>query len=104
MSVIVDATFLKADKRKLFVDLAKSLSTPCRILCFSAPEKVLMERVQQRYMLRNDASEADTTVLALQLEKQDALTAEEQEITLEINTEQPVDAAAVAKLLQSVVA
>ena len=104
ISVIVDATFLKADKRKLFVDLAKSLSTPCRILRFSAPEKVLMERVQQRYMLRNDASEADTTVLALQLEKQDALTAEEQEITLEINTEQPVDAAAVAALLLSVTA
>jgi len=63
-----------------------------------------MERVQQRSLRGNDASEANTEVLASQLEKQEALTAEEKEITLEINTDQPVDAAAVAPLLQSVIA
>ena len=104
ISVIVDATFLMADKRKLFMDLAKRLKTPCRILHFSSPEKVLMKRVHQRYLRRNDASEADTTVLASQLEKQETLTAEEREITLEINTEQPVDAAGFTSLLQSVIA
>ena len=104
ISVIVDATFLKADNRKLFMDLADTLNTPCRILRFSAPQKVLMERVQQRSLRGNDASEANTEVLASQLEKQEALTAEEKEITLEINTDQPVDAAAVAPLLQSVIA
>ncbi len=104
ISVIVDATFLMADKRKLFMDLAESLKTPCRILHYSSPEKVLMERVLQRSLRRNDASEADTTVLASQLEKQEALTAEEKEITLEINTGQPVEAAAVAALLQSIIA
>ena len=104
ISVIVDATFLKADNRKLFMDLADTLNTPCRILRFSAPQKVLMERVQQRSLRGNDASEANTEVLASQLEKQEALTAEEKEITLEINTDPPVDAAAVAPLLQSVIA
>ena len=104
ISVIVDATFLKAEKRKLFMDLAESIRTPCRILRFSAPEKVLMERVQQRSRKGNDASEADTEVLASQLGNEEALTAKEKEITLEINTEQPVDAAAIASLLQSVIA
>ncbi|MFZ4525600.1 MAG: AAA family ATPase [Chlorobium sp.] len=104
ISVIVDATFLKAEKRKLFIELAESLNTPCRILRFFAPEKLLMERVQQRFLRGNDASEADTNVLASQLEKEEALSAEENVITLEINTEQPVDAAAIAVLLQSVIA
>ncbi len=101
ISVIVDATFLKADNRKLFMDFAESLKTSCRILRFSAPEKMLMERVQQRSLRGNDASEADAEVLASQLEKQERLTTEEQKITLEINTTQPVDAAAVAALLRS---
>ena len=104
ISVIVDATFLKAQKRKLFMDMAETFSIPCKILRFSASEKVLMERVEQRSMRGNDASDADNAVLDSQLETQEALTAEEMEITLEINTEQKVDAAAIASLLQSVIA
>ncbi len=101
ITVIVDATFLRADKRKLFIDLAETLNTPCRILHFSAPEKVLMERVRQRSLSDNDASDADTAVLASQLIKQDEFTGEEKRITLEIDTQQKVDTAALAKLLQS---
>ena len=102
--VIVDATFLKAAMRKLFMDLAAKHNTPCRILRFSAPETVLTERVQQRYLKGDDASEANTEVLASQLCTLERLSAEEEAVTLDINSENRVDAAAIALLLQSAIA
>lgn len=103
ISVIVDATFLKICNRKLFLELAKDKNIPCRILRFSAPAKLLVERVQKRYLMGNDASEADTMVLASQLEKQEALTFEEEALCFDINTEKPVDGTAIAAKLQSII-
>jgi predicted kinase len=104
LAVIVDATFLKSNHRKMFMELAEKLKVPFRILHFCAPDELLMERVQNRSLRGNDASDANTEVLAKQLEHLDALTTEESAVTLAINTEQRVDAAAVASLLQSATA
>ncbi|NTX00056.1 MAG: AAA family ATPase, partial [Geobacteraceae bacterium] len=104
IAVIVDATFLKKSNRKLFLELAKSKNAPCRILHFSASEEVLIERVRKRYLAGNDASEADTAVLASQLNKVEPLTSEEQALAITINTGKPVDGAAIAALLQSAMA
>jgi aminoglycoside phosphotransferase family enzyme/predicted kinase len=101
ITVIVDATFLKTSNRKRFLELARSKNAPCRILRFSAPEELLFKRVQKRYLTGNDASEADTAVLASQLEKQEPLTAEETVLCIDINTEKPIDKAAIAAKLQS---
>jgi len=101
VAVIVDATFLKACDRKLFMDLAEFLNCPCRILSFHAPEKVLLERVQSRYLRGNDASEADPAVLASQFEKQEKLTAAEKAVSMEINTDGAVDIQVIAARLQS---
>ena len=104
IAVIVDATFLKKSNRKLFMDLARSKNVPCRILHFSASEEVLIERVRKRYLAGNDASEADTAVLASQLDKVEPLTAEEEAVAIKINTGGPIDGAAIAALLQSAMA
>ena len=104
LSVIVDATFLKSSNRKLFMELARELKVSFKILHFCAPDELLMERVRNRFLMGNDASDANTEVLEKQLEEQDALTAEECAVTLTINTEQDVDAAAVASLLLSATA
>jgi len=100
VTVIVDATFLKASNRKLFIELALRLNIPCRILYFYAPKEVLFERVQKRYLIGNDASEADTTVLAAQLENQEALSKEEETISISINTSEPADLASITTILR----
>jgi hypothetical protein len=104
LSVIVDATFIKMSNRKMFLELAEELKIPFRILHFFAPDELLMERVRNRSLIGNDASDANTDVLAKQLEQQEKLTAEESSVALAINTEHKVDAAAVASLLQSATA
>ncbi len=102
VTVIVDATFLKRCHRKLFMELAEKQQVPCRILHFSASEPVLNERVRKRYLTGNDASEADIAVLNLQLRKLEPLEAGEHAISININTEQAIDGASVAALLQSI--
>jgi aminoglycoside phosphotransferase family enzyme/predicted kinase len=101
ISVIVDATFLLSSNRKLFIELAAAKNAHCRILRFSAHRELLMERVQKRFLSGKDASEADMKVLASQLENQEALTAREQALCIDINTAEPIDLAAITSLLQS---
>ena len=101
ITVIVDATFIRAADRKRFMDLAAKWQCACRILRFQAPKELLMERVQKRFMRGCDASEADNSVLLWQLEKQEAFSAEEEAMTTEISTVESVDAGAIAQLLLS---
>jgi len=104
ISVIVDATFLKGSNRQMFIKIAEAHHTPCRILRFSAPDAVLIERVKRRNQRGDDASEADTGVVRLQLVIQEPLTIEEEAITFDIDSEQKVDGSAIASRLQSVTA
>ncbi len=104
MAVIVDATFLKRSNRKLFMDLAAALHVPCRILHFSASRERLLERVQQRSLADNDASDADIAVVASQLELIENLSAEEESMAIAVNTEERVDGAVIAAQLQSAMA
>ncbi len=104
MAVIVDATFLKRSNRKLFIELAAARRVPCRILHFSASREQLFERVQQRSLADNDASDADTAVLASQLELVEPLNAEEENMAITLNTEEKIDGVAIAAQLQSAMA
>jgi len=104
IAVIVDATFLKRSNRKLFIDLAAARRVPCKILHFSASREQLFERVQQRSLAGNDASDADSAVLASQLELVEPLSAEEESIAIAVNTGESVDGAAIAEQLQSAMA
>ena len=63
-SVIVDATFLDKNKRDRFRNLAARKNCEFIILNFDIPHDVLRERVNSR---KNDVSDADLSVLEMQL-------------------------------------
>ncbi|MCX8016670.1 MAG: AAA family ATPase, partial [Rhodocyclaceae bacterium] len=73
-SVIVDAAFLKRAERDTFRALAARLGVPFAILAPTAPRAELERRLAAR---SGDASEADATILARQLEWLEALGADE---------------------------
>ena len=89
--VLVDATFIRRERRAPFIALAESLGVPWRILAFDAPESVLRERVRQREAAGGDASEAGEAVLASQLAHREPPTPAEAAHALVIDTRQAVD-------------
>lgn len=66
-SVVVDATFLRAEERNLFRNLARNLDVPYRIVACRASEEELMTRVASRATNGQDASDAGVSVLRNQL-------------------------------------
>ena len=86
LPVIVDATFLQAEQRRRFHELADSLNVPYRILECQAPTEVLRERVASRAQAGRDASEADIEVLERQLATAEDLSADEQPHAIELDT------------------
>jgi predicted kinase len=88
-SPMVDATFLRADQRRRFLDLAARLGAPCTILDVTAPEAVLRERVAARQADARDPSEAGLAVLEAQIGKREPLAADEREQTITVDTGDP---------------
>ena len=58
-----------------------------------------MERVESRYRRGDDASEADTAVLVAQLEKMEAFTEKEGEISLRVDSAESYDVLQIGKVL-----
>ncbi|WP_197442065.1 bifunctional aminoglycoside phosphotransferase/ATP-binding protein [Thalassoglobus polymorphus] len=77
-SVIVDATFLKQEQRRPFMQLAKEKKVSFRICHFEAAHDVLRQRVQQRRQLNSDASDATVDVLEHQIKIQEPFSTEEE--------------------------
>ncbi|MEE4639911.1 MAG: AAA family ATPase [Wenzhouxiangella sp.] len=88
LPVLVDATFLDPAQRQVFADLARSRGIPFGVLVCTATERTLRERVGRRSAAASDASEADLSVLARQLESFDAPSDGEAEVKV-IDTESP---------------
>ncbi len=86
-AVIVDATFLKRSQRTPFFELAEMLDTPLLILDCRAPEALLQERIARRAAVGGDPSEADLSVLQMQLSTQEPLNERERRHTLRIDSE-----------------
>ena len=86
-SVIVDATFLKCWQRDLFKQLAAQYQIKYFILDFSVATNILQQRILQR---QHDASEATLEVLEHQQSSAEALTAQEQNVTVSIHTDQNI--------------
>lgn len=78
-SVVVDATFLRAENRLPFQQLAEDLQVPLQFLHFEADEDVLRARLQERAQLGQDASDAGWEVLQSQLRAYQPLSAAERE-------------------------
>jgi aminoglycoside phosphotransferase family enzyme/predicted kinase len=91
-TAIVDATFLREADRAAFVSLAARRGVRIAILDFTASPATLAARVAARAARGNDPSDADTAVLAQQLEHADALTDAETAIAIRFDTD--CDAAA----------
>jgi len=86
-SVIVDATFLRKSTRRDFMRLAAASGVPVVIFDCRANIEKLKERVRQRWQDGKDASEADLSVLAYQMETQEYLDEEEKQHTVVIDTD-----------------
>ncbi|MCG6975334.1 MAG: AAA family ATPase [Acidiferrobacterales bacterium] len=99
--VIVDATFLRQAERRRFAALAQTLETPFRILEITATEAAMRKRIEQRNHFGKDASEADASVLARQLEWREPLTPEERRITLTVSNEQGAELGEICAKLDS---
>jgi uncharacterized protein len=90
-TAIVDATFLKEEKRQDFYDLANDLNVNMVVLDFDTSEEVLKERVLQRSGKRNDVSDADLEVLNEQIKNYKPLTGSELPHSIKLNTEKTID-------------
>ena len=62
-TVIVDAVFAKADDRAAIERAARAAGVACAAVWLDAPERVLIERIEQR---GPDASDADADVVRMQ--------------------------------------
>jgi hypothetical protein len=66
-SVVVDAAFLQAVRRRAFLELARRIGCGFRILQLGADEETLRARLRKRRLEGGDPSEADEAVLEAQL-------------------------------------
>ncbi|HTD91383.1 MAG TPA: AAA family ATPase [Burkholderiales bacterium] len=85
-AVVVDATFLKRWQRDLFRREADAHGIPLIIVHVTAPEAVLRTRIAARLAARGDSSEADQAVLTHQLVQREALSNEELQGSLHLDT------------------
>jgi predicted kinase len=99
-TALIDATFLTATQRAPFRALAARLGVPFVILEFQTAEALLRERITAREHAGGDASEATIAVLERQLQKREALTADERAAAITIDTGLPVDGVALAAAIR----
>ncbi len=86
ISVIIDATCLKAWQRDLFSALAQELEVPFSIYTFDAPLERLQERVKLRAKVKQDPSEADQAVLQMQIALLEPLSTAEKDLSIAVNS------------------
>jgi len=100
-TTIIDAANLKKRARQIFVELAKSLGISYLILYFRADEKVLRERVVERAQAGEDVSDATLQVLEQQIENLEAIDDQEQNYSLQVDSQAAVDIQALIKQISS---
>ncbi|MDD5034874.1 MAG: AAA family ATPase [Methylococcaceae bacterium] len=91
MSVILDATYLKSSARQSCRELAEKLGAGFLILDMQVPVEVLRERIGRRLEQGTDPSEADQTILTLQMAHCEPLDEWEKLFTLAIDASKAID-------------
>ncbi len=81
-TAIVDATFLREDQRRPFIDWAAEQAIACTIVECAADDDELRRRVRVRAARGEDPSDAGLDVLEQQLLQREPLTANEQALTV----------------------
>ena len=97
--VVLDATFLKRERRAAAWKIAEETGVPFLILDCQAPETVIAGWLAQRQSKGGDPSDATLEVVQAQLVNRDALSAEEQQHSKRVDTP---DAASLDALVASV--
>ncbi len=82
-SAIIDATFLKAEQRQLFGQLAIAKKVKFTIIDFQVPVEILCKRIEQR---RNDPSEATIDVHKQQLKSAEPLSKDEMNNVIQVKS------------------
>lgn len=97
--VVVDATFLRANERNQFRNLAQKLGVPFRIIDCQTSEEELEARIASREVENQDASDAGVSVLKKQLRSETDLNDEQSDelITVDTTNEESI-AKAMSKL------
>ncbi|MGH8229319.1 MAG: AAA family ATPase [Steroidobacteraceae bacterium] len=86
ITAVVDAAFLRQAQRLRFAALAGRLGVPIALMRCDAPAAVLRARILDRVHTRNDASEADLSVLEWQMAHRERVTPGEAIPVIEIDT------------------
>jgi aminoglycoside phosphotransferase family enzyme len=81
-NVILDAAFLRVIDRAMAISIATDLALPCILLKVTAPANKLRDRITQRSMHADDASEAGLEVLEHQLATAEPFTNDEEAIAV----------------------
>lgn len=97
--VLLDATFLEADRRGSARDLAAELGVPFAILALEAPEATIRQWIRGRSKGGTDASDADESVLEHQLATEEPLTEEEEAFAVRVDTSRGPDPSDLAREL-----
>lgn len=100
--VILDAAFLDIAGRGRAKELAVGCGAGFAVVQVAAAESALRSRLRQRAAAGTDASEAGIDVLRYQTEKAEALTAEELNSALTVDTEGEVDIGDIANAIRQV--
>ena len=100
---LVDAAFLSRWQRNAFRALADELDLPFVIVDFVASEATLRRRIEARSAKGRDASDADLSVLALQLRNHEPLADDEGAFVVAYDAEQPLERAQSADAWRHVV-
>jgi uncharacterized protein len=88
LNVIVDASFLASENRRLFQDLAAQRGLRYVIVSCEADRQLLIKRVEYRRQQRLDPSDADVAVLDRQLQNMRPLRADERSHVVVVDTSQ----------------
>jgi predicted kinase len=99
--ILVDATFLAAERRAAFRALADRLGCAFDILALDAPRAVLRQRVASRHAAGSDASDADLAVLEHQLGGRESLSEAERRQAIFVDTRGVPAVDTLARLLAS---
>lgn len=85
-NTIVDAAFLDGSDRDLFRELANRLGVPCFIVACEADADTLADRIRERAARRTDVSDADLSVLDMQLREAAPFDEAEQSCVIAVDT------------------
>ncbi|MEB3171287.1 MAG: AAA family ATPase, partial [Synechococcaceae cyanobacterium] len=100
-TALVDATFLRQDDRRPFLELAERLGVPLLILALPCPAELARARIAERQRLGRDPSDAGLEVLERQLRIIEPLTSSERAAATVVEVEPDTDPAALALQLKA---